>query len=204
MKQKFMYCSPDEICVLSLRLAKKIIDSKYRPNILVGPLRGCGWPLRNLSDLLAVSETTTIRIEHYDYGKVGGKREKPEITQPCQVDVRGKKVLLVDDVTDSGGSLGVGKDYIKGLGAEEVRTAVLHYKPWSDFKPDYVADESDAWIIYQWECREFVEDLLKNENYADEEKKTILHRSGIPEDYLKEILGLCGYDYGSLKPFRLL
>jgi hypothetical protein len=65
--------------------------------------------------------------------------------------VPGLKVLVVDDVSDTGSSLRTAMEHVADRGASEVRVATLHVKPWTTFRPDYYAAEVDAWIVYPWE-----------------------------------------------------
>lgn len=62
------------------------------------------------------------------------------------------KILLVDDVSDSGESLSLVKEHLAITGLE-VRTATLFYKPHSIIKPNtYIHEVSnDQWIIFAWE-----------------------------------------------------
>ncbi|MFQ6053044.1 MAG: phosphoribosyltransferase, partial [Candidatus Bathyarchaeia archaeon] len=69
-------------------------------------------------------------------------------------DVPGLRALVVDDVSDTGESLKVARRHVLSRGASEVRVATLHVKPWSRFRPDFYAEEVDAWIVYPWEPRE--------------------------------------------------
>lgn len=71
--------------------------------------------------------------------------------------VKGKHILVIDEVCDTGKTLEFLRDYLIKQGAEGVRTGVLHYKPLmsqTDFKPDWLVDETDRWIIYPWEIHE--------------------------------------------------
>jgi hypothetical protein len=80
------------------------------------------------------------------------------------VDVKGKRILLVDDVADSGASLTVAKKYLRKLGASEIRIATLHYKPASAIKPGYFAETTEAWVNYPWEREETKKELKKIKN----------------------------------------
>jgi len=59
---------------------------------------------------------------------------------PLLIDISGKKVLIVDDVVDTGDTFTVTMDYVKGKNPSEVKSAVLHYKTCSTFVPDYWAE----------------------------------------------------------------
>lgn len=68
--------------------------------------------------------------------------------------VRGRRLLVVDDVWDSGRTIMTVKSRVEGAGASP-ELAVLHYKPsesmFRDAAPDYYAAVTDAWVVYPWE-----------------------------------------------------
>jgi len=188
---KFLTPWWDDVYELTLKVAEKIWKSGFSPDILVGIARG-GWIVaRLLSDFLDNSNVTSIRIEFYK--GISETGEKPQITQPLIVDVKDKKVLICDDVADTGYSLIAAVEHIKEKGAKEVKVATLHLKPWSSFKPDYFVVETDAWIIYPWEIRETISKLvskLKSEGKPREEIKKELLKTGIKNtlvDYFLEL-----------------
>lgn len=166
-----------DVQFLTLSLARKIIESSFLPDIIVGVARG-GWvTARLLSDLLNVKDLASMKIEFY---KSIGKRDgKPVITQPISESPYGKSVLIVDDVADTGESLLLAKSHVDSMGAKEVKLATLHMKPWSKVAPDFYVELTDAWIIYPWEFRESLEylsDILKDEGE--------LLSMGIPREYM--------------------
>ncbi|VVC03680.1 Xanthine phosphoribosyltransferase [Candidatus Burarchaeum australiense] len=137
----------DEMCE---ELALAIRDSGFRPDVIVGIARG-GWvPARLLSDKMHHEHVASMRVEFYT--APGETRKVPAITQPVSVSVKDKRVLLVDDVSDTGHSLEIAlKSFCD---AKEVRTATLHYKPHSILKPDYFVGTTSDWIVYPWEVEE--------------------------------------------------
>ena len=135
---------------MCIQLANKA--RKFKPDWIVGISRGGLVPARLLSDVLDISSVSIIRIEFYK--SIGQTADFPRITQPLQVDVRGKRVLLVDDVADTGRSLAVAKEHVKRAGASEVKIAALHRKPGSMVTPDFCMGSTTAWIIYPWEVME--------------------------------------------------
>ena len=52
-------------------------------------------------------------------------KAEARIRFPLSVDISGKKVLIIDDVTDTGDTLKLSVNYIQNLSPAEVRTAVL-------------------------------------------------------------------------------
>ena len=147
---EFLHISWEENEIICKKLAKRI--KEYEPEVLVGISRGGLVPVRLFSDYLNNHNVGIMRIEFYT--GINKTSKAPKITQPLSINVKGKKVLLVDDVSDTGKSLKAATEYVKGLGAKEVRSVTLHFKPKSILKPDYYDGESDAWIIYPWEKKE--------------------------------------------------
>jgi hypoxanthine phosphoribosyltransferase len=73
--------------------------------------------------------------------------------------MEGKKVLIVDDIVDTGESMLSAKAYVKSRNPMEVRTASLQYLGSSKIDPDYVGErlEDWAWIVYPWN---FIEHMI--------------------------------------------
>ena len=138
-------------------LAGKIRASGYRPDLVIAIGRGGYIPARILCDLLSLPRLTSVKVEHW--GTPAEKEDRAVIRYPLCITIRGEKVLIVDDVTDTGDSMAVVAEYVKGLGPSEVRTAVLQHKEVSGFVPDYLAQVCPVWqwIVYPWA---FHEDLL--------------------------------------------
>jgi hypothetical protein len=147
----FLHLNWDDIQSLTETLAQKIIESGFKPDLIVAVSRGGFDPARILCDQLSVRKLASVQLEAYD-GMV--KRPEPIIVLPVNADVAGLKVLIADDVSDSGASLLKAKEHIEGKGASLVRVATLHIKPWSSFVPDYYAESVNAWVVYPWELKE--------------------------------------------------
>ena len=152
---KLEYVTWDEAENMCRQLAEKA--EKFSPDMLVGISRGGLVPVRLLSDILDNRNVATIKIEFYKtLNKTSGL---PRITQPLTADVKGKKVLIVDDVSDTGMSLQVAKDHVMRAGATEVKIATLHFKPKSTVEPDFFIAKTENWIVYPWEKNEVARDL---------------------------------------------
>ena len=154
---RFLRVSWAEAIRLSRKLAGKVKRSGFKPDVLVLVLRGGAVPGRVLSDELGNLCLHAMKIEFYT--GLGETAKKPRVTQFPGVSVKGKKVLLIDDVSDTGESLLEAKKALKG--AREVRIACLHFKPHSKLKPDYFVGKTSAWIVYPWEVVETREKLRK-------------------------------------------
>jgi hypoxanthine phosphoribosyltransferase len=109
-----------------------------------------------------------VRVTHW--GMTGEKDAKAVLKYPLQTDLAGKKILLVDDLTDTGDSMAIAIEEIKKHKAAEVRTATLIHKKQSRIEPDYYATKTDKWewIILPWNLNE---DLLHLSDKAAEGKE---------------------------------
>jgi len=155
------YVSPgwDDIYDMLLGLAVQIRQSGFQPDLIVGVSRG-GWvPGRVLSDLLANSRTANVKVEFYV--GIGKTSRRPLVTQPISEEISGKRVLLVDDVADTGESLLVALQHVRERGAGEIRTVTIYHKPHSKFKPDFFAETTGLWIVFPWERLETAELLIE-------------------------------------------
>jgi uncharacterized protein len=65
------------------------------------------------------------------------------------VDLTDRRVLIVDDVADTGHTLKAVLEFV-GSSVKEVRTAVIYEKPQSVVKCDYVWRRTDRWIDFPW------------------------------------------------------
>ncbi|MFZ0966269.1 MAG: phosphoribosyltransferase, partial [Candidatus Bathyarchaeia archaeon] len=141
----------NQIYEMLLNLAEKIRKNNFKPDIIVGVSRG-GWPpARVMSDLLDNPNLANVRAEFY-LGVAETKGE-PTLTQPVSMTIAGKKVLVVDEVADTGKSLKLVKEHIIEKGATEVKIVTVYYKPWSIVKPDYYGKETSKWIVFPWEIK---------------------------------------------------
>ena len=140
---------------LARQVAKKINGSGYKPDLIVGLARG-GWVLaRILCDLIGVKDLVSLKVEHW--GVTATPDGKAKLKYPLKVDLKGKNVLIVDDITDTGESMLVAVEYVKSLNPSEVRTAALRHITSSKFTPDYFGEEMNwRWVIFPWN---FTEDM---------------------------------------------
>ncbi len=179
-EQEFEVCTWDQTYDFLLDLAHKIKRSTFKPDIIVGVSRG-GWtPARVMSDLLENSSLASIKTEFYL--RVAETKAKPVITQPLSLPVDGKKVLIVDDIADSGESLRVVRSHLKEQGADEVRITTIYYKPWSILKPDWYEKQTSSWVVFPWERKETVRSIIyqyKCHGKTIEEAKEKLVKAGL-------------------------
>ncbi|MET1124128.1 MAG: phosphoribosyltransferase [Archaeoglobaceae archaeon] len=170
MTLKCLLYTWEDIVKLCEELARKIKESGYRPDVIVAVARG-GWvPARILCDHLDVRELYSVKTEHW--GVVATPTGEAKITQPLNVSLKGKRVLIVDDVADTGDTIKVVAEHVKSLSPAEVKIAVIDYKKTSKFEPHYYAAlmEEWRWIVYPWSIREDLKDLLKRREVKNVEE----------------------------------
>ncbi len=156
---KFEAPSWDEVYSMMLRLAKRVKESRFEPEVIVGVSRG-GWPpARIMSDLLENQNLANMKVVFYR--DIGLRNKKPLITQQVSSGIKGKRVLVVDDVSDTGHSLKVVYAHLKTKGARSVRVCTLYLKPGSIFTPQFYAKKTAKWIIFPWERMESIRLISK-------------------------------------------
>ncbi len=174
---RFIAPSWDEILERSIKLAEKIRRAeKEQFDGIVGISRGGLALTRIMSDLLDTQNVMITRCEYYT--DIGEKRKKPIITQKIQGNISGKKILVVDDVADSGESLVVIKDYLESKRPADLKISTIFIKPWCKMLPDYFVARTDAWIIFPWEYYEAIKSLSATNS------KDILSNTHIPPKYI--------------------
>ena len=145
----------DDIYNYAYQTAEKIKKSGWRPDAIVGIARG-GWVHARIAcDHLGIKDLHSVKVDHW--GVTATKDGKAKLTCPLVGDVKGKNVLVVDDITDTGESMQVAVEYIRSLDPSEVKTATLQHITGSKFKADYIGEEIDwMWVVFPWN---FTEDM---------------------------------------------
>src|SRR5437762_13730335 len=108
-------------------LAQAVADDGYHPDIILGIARGGLLIAGALGYALDVKNTFTMNVEFYT--GIDERLEMPMLLPPIPdlVDFRETRVLIADDVADTGATLALVKDFCAGRVAE-VRSAVLYEK----------------------------------------------------------------------------
>lgn len=152
-----------EALKLCYSLAGRILDSGASFDAIVTISRGGLVPARIVSDVLGIEEMYVIRSRFW--GIAGKVFDEPQVSIHEPLDVDGKDVLVVDEVVDTGLTMGKVMKLIKGMGARDVKSAVLHYKLTSSLKPDYYVEvvREWVWIFYPWSFSETLYSLAKRE-----------------------------------------
>jgi uncharacterized protein len=135
--------------VAGRELSRQVAESGFRPDIILAIARGGLIPAGSLGYALSIKNVFVISVEYYS--GVGKTLEFPVMLPPQLnlIDIADQKVLIVDDVADTGATLKAVHDFIAGHVAE-VRNAVIYEKPISIVKCEYVWKRTDRWIDFPW------------------------------------------------------
>ncbi len=114
----------------------------FKPDCIVGIARGGVIPAVMLSYMLGVSNFFMIKIE-----RDGSKRH---IRADAGTSVGGKRILIVEDMLETGDTLSLAKKYFELLGSD-VRTACLYIMDKTTEKPDFFLRKVEVVIRFPWE-----------------------------------------------------
>jgi hypoxanthine phosphoribosyltransferase len=170
-------------------LSKQIVADKKDFDLIVAIARGGFTIAHMLSDFLRLPVASFTISSYKDMKRV----ELSEIAFHVGGDLKNKKILLVDDVSDTGKTFIRGITYLKELGADTVTTASPYIKPWTKFTPDYSVTQTDKWIVFPYDVRETIEAFQKihtqegkDAEHTKKQLKTIKFSSHFVTHYLKK------------------
>ena len=130
-------------------LADQVADDGFQPDLILSIARGGLLIAGSLAYALGVKNLHVMNVEYYT-GR-GERLEFPVILPPplTLVNLDAAKVLIADDVADTGATLAMVRDHV-GPQVGEIRTAVLYQKSISTMTCDYVWKHTDRWIDFPW------------------------------------------------------
>lgn len=144
-------------------VSEEIKAAGFEPEVIIGVARG-GWFLaRVLCDFFLLKDLLSLKMEHWGITATitGNATMKYGLDEEAKSRLKGKKVLIADDVTDTGDSINLVVKYVKSLGVKDVKTATLHHKTSSSFTPDFYGEliREWKWVVYPWSIYEDVMEL---------------------------------------------
>ncbi|NHI91997.1 MAG: phosphoribosyltransferase [Candidatus Lokiarchaeota archaeon] len=181
----YEYVSWETIQDICFILSEEIRFSGFKPDIIIGIARG-GWPVaRIIADLLDIKEMKSIQVKSYEDQKQSSKIIIEEDKKNLFI---GKKVLICEDIVDSGKSLNaiisrIEKNLLMG---GILKTLAIFKKPNSDFTPDhYLQLQNDNWIIFPWEINETFTSLRKQ--WSQKNAYLFMQNAGVPKKILDKL-----------------
>ncbi len=177
-------------------IVKKIKRDNYKPDIVIALSRGGFVPARVICDLLIIKDLVSIKVDHW--GVTATKDGKAHLRYPIKIDLTDKKVLIVDDITDTGESMILAKDFVKKLKPKDIKTASIFHIKHSKFIPDYYSKQINwIWVMWPWNYTEdmcnIVPKVLNEKKGCSikEIRKCLKQRFNIEvtEEHLLEVIG---------------
>lgn len=170
-----------------LNIAQKIQTHPYEPDIIVGIAKGGLVPARILTDLLETPQLVILQIEFYV--DIAQTKQEPILRQALTSSVNGKRVLLADDIADTGKTLQLATNHLQQQGAQEIKTTTLYLKPESIIKPDFYGKQTSNWVIFPWDVKETLRKILQKQtdNQIDYEFAKLV-KAGLPKQLADRLL----------------
>ena len=133
-------------------LAEQVHEDGYEPDLILSIARGGLLVGAALGYALDVKNTWTMNVEFYT--GIDERLDVPMLLPPVPelVDLESARMLIADDVADTGETLKLVKDFCAGKVAE-VRCAVLYEKSRSTVACEYVWRRTDRWIVFPWSAQ---------------------------------------------------
>ncbi|MFJ2905742.1 phosphoribosyltransferase [Streptomyces sp. NPDC087212] len=150
-------------------LASAVRGAGFAPTVIAGIARGGLPPAVALSNLLGVTGFRILGIpRNSGNGRYSERGEARLDYVVPEGSLAGERVLIVDDIMGDGGTMALAERTVRGLGAAEVRSAVVVRNVGSRSLPDFFAVEVDDWTVFPWE------------EQPDEGRTTGALRAGVP------------------------
>lgn len=133
-------------------LARQVVDGGYRPDIILAIARGGLFSAGALGYALGVKLLHVVNVEFYT--GVDQRLNLPVMLPPVPnpTDFAGARILIADDVADTGATIALTKEFCDQHVAE-ARSVVIYEKPRSIIQCDYVWRRTANWIQFPWDAR---------------------------------------------------
>jgi hypoxanthine phosphoribosyltransferase len=130
-------------------LAAAVLADGFSPDLILAIARGELFVAGALGYALDVKNLHMMNVEYYT--GIDQRLDMPVMLPPVPsaVDLRGARVLIADDVADTGETLRLVRDFCAEHVAE-ARCAVVYQKPQSTVDCEYVWRRTDRWIDFPW------------------------------------------------------
>lgn len=136
--------------IATVDLARKIRDDGYQPDMILAIARGGVFTAGAVGYALGVKLLHVVNVEFYT-----GREER--LTMPVMLPpvpdasmFAGARVLICDDVADTGATIALTREFVSQHVAE-VRSAVIYQKPRASVDCEYVWKETADWIHFPWD-----------------------------------------------------
>jgi len=184
---KFHFISWRELHDLCFALFKKIKEQNLRFDRIVCISRGGLVVSRIFSDFLELPISNFTIVSYVSVGEIG----KPRVMEALAADIKDEKILLIDEIVDHGATLKKAVNYLEKKEPQKIITLAPVIKPWAKLKPDYWQMETDKWIIFPYEIKETINDIVriwKKKGMKKEEMKKRFVKIGLRKEQVEFFL----------------
>jgi hypothetical protein len=140
----------EELDGLVARLAEAV---RGEHDVMLAITRGALVPAGMLAYRLGIRNILVAAVAYYDDN--GQPGPSPTFLQfPADPQLHGRRVLIVDEVWDSGTTIHAVTERVRQAGGIPT-TAVLHYKPSRSvvpLEPDHFVVATSAWVVYPFKA----------------------------------------------------
>lgn len=178
---KFLPVSWEELNDICFKMAKKILEQNLRFDRIACISRGGLVISRLFSDFLSLPISTFTIVSYIRIGKPA----QPKVVEPIKVNIKNERILLIDEIVDRGTTLKKAIDYLFSFSPKEIVSLVPYVKSYSIPLPDFWEIKSDNWVIFPYETKETIKDLIplwKKENLTQEEIRNRFIKLGLKKN----------------------
>ncbi|MBU0619433.1 phosphoribosyltransferase [Patescibacteria group bacterium] len=166
---KFYFISWQKLHQLCFQLAKKVFVQQLQFDRIVCISRGGLIVARIFSDFLDLPISNFTIVSCVSVGQTG----QPKIVEKLGIDIKGERILLVDEIVDHGTTLKAAISYLTKLSPKKITSLALVIKPWSQPQPDFWQLKTNKWVIFPYEVKETIDDVIKIFQKQGKTKKQI-------------------------------
>lgn len=132
-----------ELCrALAVRVAQE-----FQPELVIGIATAGVVPAATVATMLQC-DFEAMKVTRREHGRVA--HAYPRVLSPTPVSARGRRVLIVDEITTSGDTLRLALAAVREVGPAAVRTATSFVRP-GGYRPDFHALETGSLIVFPWD-----------------------------------------------------
>ncbi len=159
---------------------QSVSESRFRfqPEIALPIGRGGYYPGTLIAHMLQI-EIYHVRVSRRVKDIVTHKRPRWLVKPPPLV--KGKRALIVDEISGSGATISMVKEKVEAMGAKEVRSAVLYPHTWGVSLPDYIGLITDALLLNPWDREVLREGVIQ---FHPEYIEALAHQGREPDPSL--------------------
>jgi hypoxanthine phosphoribosyltransferase len=180
----FSLWSWDDLERTTIELADQIEATGREYDRIIALANGGMTMVRLLGDRLGTNKISCVQLSFYQ--GINDTKKEPQIIQPLTTKVSGQKILIFEDIVDTGATLEFALSYLRDHGVASVETASMVVKPHSSIQPQFAGVTEKSWVIFPYETRETLVELWekwKDEHGVEATREALLNIGFSPSDF---------------------